>query len=131
MERLVSATDDGDGSRSSYNLPDALAVATYLNIFIRNCGSVRIANLAQMVNAIAPIFTSADAVAVQPIYYPVLLHARAALDVAVDVHVSAPMVNPLTPDTTTAGGRTGSRTWARSPWSTRPRPRRPTGDGSR
>jgi alpha-L-arabinofuranosidase len=52
-----------------------------------------------MVNAIAPIVTSADAVAVQPIYYPVLLHAKAALDVAVDVHVSAPMVNPLTPDT--------------------------------
>jgi alpha-N-arabinofuranosidase len=52
-----------------------------------------------MVNAIAPIVTSASAVAVQPIYYPVLLHARAALDVAVDVHVSAPMVNPLTPDT--------------------------------
>jgi alpha-N-arabinofuranosidase len=91
-------TDDGT-LEERYNFPDALAVATYLNIFIRNCDWVRIANLAQMVNAIAPIVTSADAVAVQPIYYPVLLHARAALDVAVDVHVNAPMISPLLPDT--------------------------------
>jgi alpha-N-arabinofuranosidase len=91
-------TDDGT-LEERYNFPDALAVATYLNIFIRNCDWVRIANLAQMVNAIAPIVTSASAVAVQPIYYPVLLHARAALDVAVDVYVNAPMINPLAPDT--------------------------------
>ena len=90
-------TDDGT-LEERYNFPDALAVATYLNIFIRNCDWVRIANLAQMVNAIAPIVTSPGAVAVQPIYYPVLLHARAALDVAVDVHVNAPMINPLLPD---------------------------------
>jgi alpha-L-arabinofuranosidase len=56
------------------------------------------ANLAQMVNAIAPIVTSPGAVALQPIYYPVLLHAQAALAAAVDVHVSAPMVSPLGPD---------------------------------
>jgi alpha-N-arabinofuranosidase len=91
-------TDDGT-LEERYSFPDALAVATYLNIFIRNCDWVRMANLAQMVNAIAPIVTSADAVAVQPIYYPVLLHARAALDIAVDVYVNAPMINPLGPDT--------------------------------
>jgi alpha-N-arabinofuranosidase len=78
-----------------YNFPDALAVATYLNIFVRNCDWVRMANLAQMVNAIAPIVTSPDGIATQPIYYPVLLHSRAALEVAVDVHVSAPMISPL------------------------------------
>jgi alpha-L-arabinofuranosidase len=39
--------------------------------------------------------TSPDGIATQPIYYPVLLHSRAALDVAVDVHVSAPMISPL------------------------------------
>jgi alpha-L-arabinofuranosidase len=82
-----------------YTFDDALAVATYLNIFIRNCASVRMANLAQMVNAIAPIVTTAEAAAVQPIYYPFLLHARAALDAAVDVHVDGPVVSPeLPPD---------------------------------
>jgi alpha-L-arabinofuranosidase len=77
-----------------YDFTDALAVATYLNIFVRNCDWVRIANLAQMVNAIAPIVTSPEVAAVQPIWYPVLLHAQAALDIAVDVHVTGPVVSP-------------------------------------
>jgi len=70
-----------------YTHADALAVATYLNIFVRNCSRVRMANLAQLVNAIAPVVATADGAAVQPIYYPFLLHARAALDFAVDAHV--------------------------------------------
>jgi alpha-N-arabinofuranosidase len=83
--------DDGT-LEERYSFPDALAVATYLNIFVRNCDWVRMANLAQMVNAIAPIVTTQTAAFVQPIYYPVLLHAKAALDEAVDVHVSSPTV---------------------------------------
>jgi alpha-L-arabinofuranosidase len=85
-------TEDGT-LEERYNFSDALAVGTYLNIFVRNSKRVRMANLAQMVNAIAPIVTSPDAVATQPIWYPVLLHAKAALDVAVDVHVSGPTVD--------------------------------------
>jgi len=77
-----------------YDFADALAVATYLNIFVRNCDWVQMANLAQLVNAIAPIVTSPGSVAVQPIWYPVLLHAQAALDTAVDVHVTGPVVSP-------------------------------------
>ena len=77
-----------------YDFTDALAVATYLNIFVRNCDWVRIANLAQMVNAIAPIVTSPEVATVQPIWYPVLLHAQAALDIAVDVHVTGPVIGP-------------------------------------
>jgi alpha-L-arabinofuranosidase len=50
-----------------------------------------------MVNAIAPVVTTGDAAAVQPIYYPFLLHARAALDAAVDVHVEGPTVSPSLP----------------------------------
>jgi alpha-N-arabinofuranosidase len=80
-----------------YTFADALAVGTYLNIFVRNCDWVRMANLAQMVNAIAPIVTSPEAAAVQPIWYPILLHAQAALDQAVDVHVSGPVVEPELP----------------------------------
>jgi alpha-N-arabinofuranosidase len=80
-----------------YTFDDALAVATYLNIFIRNCARVRMANLAQMVNAIAPIVTTDEAAIVQPIYYPFLLHARAALAAAADVHVDGPTVSPELP----------------------------------
>jgi alpha-L-arabinofuranosidase len=80
-----------------YAFADALAVGTYLNIFTRNCDWVQMANLAQMVNAIAPIVTSPEAAAVQPIWYPVLLHSQAALDLAVDVHVNGPVVSPDLP----------------------------------
>lgn len=87
-------TDDGT-LEERYSFPDALAVATYLNIFIRNCDWVRMANLAQLVNAIAPVVTTPDTAVTQPIYYPVLLHAQAALDTAVDVHTDGPLVSPL------------------------------------
>jgi alpha-L-arabinofuranosidase len=87
-------TDDGT-LEERYNFSDALAVGTYLNIFIRHCRWVEMANLAQLVNAIAPIVTTPQTAATQPIYYPVLLHAAAALDLAADVHVSGPTVSPL------------------------------------
>jgi alpha-N-arabinofuranosidase len=94
------AGSDTPGQRDlaeRYTFDDALAVATYLNIFIRNCARVRMANLAQMVNAIAPIVTTDEAAIVQPIYYPFLLHARAALDAAADVRVDGPTVSPELP----------------------------------
>jgi len=75
---------------------DALAVGTYLNIFVRKCAWVRMANLAQMVNAIAPIVTTPDAAAVQPTYYPFLLHAQSHLEEAVDGHVEGPTVDAPT-----------------------------------
>jgi alpha-L-arabinofuranosidase len=80
-----------------YTFTDALAVATYLNIFVRNSRWVTMANLAQMVNAIAPIVATPEVAVVQPTYYPVLLHARAALDLAVDVHVEGETVQPEFP----------------------------------
>jgi alpha-N-arabinofuranosidase len=75
-----------------YDISDALAVGTYLNIFVRNSDWVRMANLAQAVNAIAPIVTTPETAAVQPIYYPILLHAQAALDLAVDTYVDGDTV---------------------------------------
>ena len=84
-------TSDGT-LEERYDFNDALAVATYLNIFIRNCEWVKMANLAQMVNAIAPIVTSPSGAATQPIYYPFLLHSEAALDEAVASTVAAPPV---------------------------------------
>ena len=93
---MPEATGRGDLAER-YTFDDALAVATYLNIFVRNCARVRMANLAQMVNAIAPIVTTDTAAGVQPIYYPFLLHARTALDAAADVHVDGPVVAPELP----------------------------------
>jgi alpha-N-arabinofuranosidase len=85
-------TDDGT-LEERYNFADALAVGTYLNIFTRNCDWVKMANLAQMVNAIAPIVTTPETAVTQPIYYPVLLHAQASLPWAVDVYADGPTVD--------------------------------------
>ncbi len=75
-----------------YVFHDALAVGTYLNVFVRNCAWVTMANLAQMVNAIAPIVTTPETAVVQPIYYPFLLHAQGHLTRAVDAFVDGPVV---------------------------------------
>jgi len=93
-------TDDGT-LEERYDFADALAVATYLNIFVRNCNWVKMANLAQMVNAIAPIVTSAEGATKQPTYEPFRLCSEVALDEAIDVAVRAPEVpapEPTLPD---------------------------------
>jgi alpha-N-arabinofuranosidase len=53
-----------------YNLEDVLVVAGFLNSFIRHADSVKIANIAQIVNVIAPIHVQGDKLLRQSIYYP-------------------------------------------------------------
>ena len=88
--RTRSHEDRVGGVEERYNLSDALAVATYLNGFIRHCQSVRLANFAQLVNAIAPIFTNPRGLFLQTIYHPLRLYAEHALETALDVHVDCP-----------------------------------------
>jgi alpha-L-arabinofuranosidase len=83
---------DGGTLAEVYNFSDALAVGLYLNIFVRNCAWVAMANLAQMVNVIAPVVTTPDTAVVQPIYYPFLLHAKAHRGRAIDAWVEGPTV---------------------------------------
>jgi len=59
-----------------YNLEDALVVAGFLNSFIRHANVVKIANLAQIVNVIAPILTRGDEILLQSIYYPFLIYSQ-------------------------------------------------------
>ncbi|CAN5551300.1 alpha-L-arabinofuranosidase AbfA [soil metagenome] len=67
---------DGNGKfappllEEHYNLEDALVVAGFLNSFIRHADTVKIANLAQIVNVIAPILTRGDEMLLQTIFYP-------------------------------------------------------------
>jgi alpha-N-arabinofuranosidase len=56
-----------------YNLEDALVVATFLNSFLNHAHIVKIANMAQLVNVIAPMFTSEKGMFLQTIYYPLQL----------------------------------------------------------
>ncbi|GHO83955.1 alpha-N-arabinofuranosidase [Dictyobacter formicarum] len=70
-----------------YNLADALAVSSYLNSFVRHSDTVKMANLAQLVNVIAPIFTSKEGLFLQTIYHPLRLYAEQMQEVTLDVHV--------------------------------------------
>jgi alpha-L-arabinofuranosidase len=73
-----------------YNLEDALVVAGFLNSFIRHADSVKIANLAQIVNVIAPILTRGDQLLQQSIYYPLVLYAQRREGTALSPVVKGP-----------------------------------------
>ena len=74
---------------SPNGLADALAVATWLNVFIRQSWTVRMANQARLVNALAPIVTSANGLFSQAIYHPFRLMAAASEQVAVDTYTDS------------------------------------------
>lgn len=73
-----------------YNLEDALVVAGFLNSFIRHADSVKIANIAQIVNVIAPILTRADELLLQSIYYPFAMFASRRDGMAIQPALSGP-----------------------------------------
>ncbi len=75
-----------------YDLSDALAVAAYLNIFVRQSDVVTVANLAQLVNVIAPIFTSPEGLFLQTIYHPLRLLAEHTQELALATWVDGPKV---------------------------------------
>lgn len=56
-----------------YNLQDALVVAQFLNCFVRNAHIVKMANMAQLVNVIAPMMVTNDKLWAQTIFYPLQL----------------------------------------------------------
>jgi alpha-N-arabinofuranosidase len=70
-----------------YNLEDALVIAGFLNGFIRNADIVKMANMAQLVNVIAPIFTSEKGMFKQTIFYPLQLFANNVHGTSLDVFV--------------------------------------------
>jgi alpha-N-arabinofuranosidase len=73
-----------------YNLEDALVVAGFLNSFIRHADMVKIANIAQIVNVIAPILTRGDEMLLQSIYYPFAMFACRRDGVAIQPAVTGP-----------------------------------------
>jgi alpha-L-arabinofuranosidase len=68
-----------------YNLEDALVVAMHFNAFFRHAASVKMANIAQIVNVIAPIMTTTDDMVLQSTFHPFELYASTAGDTALDV----------------------------------------------
>jgi alpha-N-arabinofuranosidase len=73
-----------------YNLEDALVIATFLNSLVNHADTVKIANLAQLVNVIAPIFTNDHGLFLQTIYYPLQLFANNVRGNSLKLQVEAP-----------------------------------------
>jgi len=72
-----------------YDLTDALCVAAFLNMLHRNCQAIGIANMAQMVNVLAPIITRPDGLLLQTIYYPLVMQREHSGPLALDVWVES------------------------------------------
>jgi alpha-N-arabinofuranosidase len=62
-------------------------IAGFLNVFVRNADVVKMANMAQLVNVIAPIFSNENGMFKQTIYYPLQLFANNVSGISLDVFV--------------------------------------------
>ncbi len=74
----------------TYNLEDALVVAGFLNSFIRHADVVKMANIAQIVNVIAPLLTRQDGLLVQSTFYPFEMMSRRREGVSLEVSHDGP-----------------------------------------
>lgn len=83
---VVYRTDLEKGIEEVYNLEDALVAGLHLNAFIRHADTVKMANIAQIVNMIAPIRTRPDGLVLQTIFYPFELYSQQCGEMALDVH---------------------------------------------
>jgi len=62
----------------------------FFNSFFRNADVVKMANLAQLVNVIAPIFTNKQGLFLQPIYFPIAEYGKQKGNQALSLYVSQP-----------------------------------------
>lgn len=64
------------GAEELYTMSDALAVAVWLNVFIRQARYMGMANIAQSVNVISPLMTTKDGIVKQTTWWPLLLFSK-------------------------------------------------------
>ncbi|HTS65712.1 MAG TPA: alpha-L-arabinofuranosidase C-terminal domain-containing protein [Candidatus Acidoferrales bacterium] len=93
-----------------YNFEDALAMGMFFNTFFRHADVVKMANLAQMVNVIAPIMTNKQGLFLQPTYYPIVEYGKQRGNVSLAAWVSSPTY------TMGGGGRGESASWPELPY---------------
>ena len=88
---------DGEGAfaphliEEIYTLEDALVVAGFLNSFLRHADVVKIANLAQIVNVIAPVLTRGDDVLIQSTFHPFEMFSKRKEGISLKPVVSGPV----------------------------------------
>lgn len=85
-----------EGAEELYTLSDALAVAVWLNVFVRQSKWVGMANIAQSVNVISPLMTTKDGISKQTTWWPLLLFSKYMRGWTVGVHVAAAAYDGVT-----------------------------------
>ncbi|MBE7170278.1 MAG: alpha-N-arabinofuranosidase [Williamsia sp.] len=91
--RRGAAAQGRNALEEKYNLEDALVIAGFLNAIVRNADIVKMANMAQLVNVIAPIFTNEKGLFKQTIFYPLQLFANNVAGTSLDVFVDCKKYN--------------------------------------
>ncbi|EAW07844.1 alpha-N-arabinofuranosidase [Aspergillus clavatus NRRL 1] len=76
------------GAEESYTLSDALAVAVWLNVFVRKSKDVGMACIAQTVNVISPLMTTKDGIIKQTTWWPLYLFSKYMRGWTINTHVS-------------------------------------------
>ncbi|KAB5586024.1 alpha-N-arabinofuranosidase [Coniochaeta sp. 2T2.1] len=75
------------GAEEVYTLSDALAVAVWLNVFIRQSKWIGMANIAQSINVISPLMTTKEGIVKQTTWWPLLLFSKYMQGWTLGVHV--------------------------------------------
>ncbi|HLN22211.1 MAG TPA: alpha-L-arabinofuranosidase C-terminal domain-containing protein [Bacteroidales bacterium] len=88
--RTTEAMQGTRALEERYNMEDVLVISGFLNVFIRNADIVKMANMAQLVNVIAPIFAEDKGMFRQTIYFPLEMFAKNMHGKALDVFVDSP-----------------------------------------
>ena len=73
-----------------YNFEDALAMGMFFNSFFRHADTVKMANLAQMVNVIAPIMTNKQGLYLQPTFFPIVEYGKQRGNMSLESWVTSP-----------------------------------------
>jgi len=91
---MTEAEIGATGLEEKYDFADALSMGMFLNSFIRHADVVKMANLAQLVNVIAPIFTNKQGLYLQTTYFPIAEYAKQKGLQSLDVLVESPKYKP-------------------------------------
>lgn len=78
------------GAEEQYTLSDALAVAVWCNVFVRQSKYIGMANIAQSVNVISPLMTTKKGLVKQTSWWPYLLFCKYMRGWTVAVNVQCP-----------------------------------------
>jgi alpha-N-arabinofuranosidase len=99
------------GAEELYTLSDALGVAVWLNVFVRQSKWVGMANIAQSVNVISPLMTTKNGIIKQATWWPLFLFSKYMRGWTVGVHVSAGAYDGVTEPTWLQGVLEQGASW--------------------